>query len=91
MLINSHEDSDFPDSAAQKTKGESIVRALGFYTQSENPILGFATLRAHHVFAGNSCALLIQVCCTVGNAYHTLGRERDPCVYNSEPHQAGRK
>jgi hypothetical protein len=29
--------------------------------------------------------------CTVGNAYDTLGLERDPCVYNSEPHQTGRK
>jgi hypothetical protein len=46
MLINPHEDSVFPDSAAQTTKGESIVRALGIFTQSENPILGFATLRA---------------------------------------------
>jgi hypothetical protein len=25
--------------------------------------------------------------CNVCNAYDTLGRERDPCVYNSEPHQ----
>jgi len=24
-------------------------------------------------------------------AYDTLGRERDPCVYNSEPHETGRK
>jgi hypothetical protein len=49
MFINPHEDSDFPDSAAQTTKGESIVRSHGFYTQSENPILGFATLRAQCV------------------------------------------
>ena len=37
------------------------------------------------------CAFLLQVCCGLGNAYDTLGRKRDPCVYNSEPHQTGRK
>jgi hypothetical protein len=41
----------------------------------------------NHVLAYDSCAFLLQVCCTVGNACDTLGRERDPCVYNSEPHQ----
>jgi len=45
----------------------------------------------NHVLADDSCAFLLQVCCTVGNAYDTLERERDPCVYNSEPHQTGRK
>jgi len=45
----------------------------------------------NHVLADDSCAFLLQVCCTVGNAYDTLGRERDPCVYSSEPHQTGRK
>jgi hypothetical protein len=45
----------------------------------------------NHVLADGSCAFLLQVCCTVGNAYDTLGRERDPCVYNSELHQVGRK
>ena len=35
----------------------------------------------NHVLADDSCAFLLQVCCTVGNAYDTLGRERDPCVY----------
>jgi len=45
----------------------------------------------NHVLADDCCAFLLQVCCTVGNAYGTLGRERDPCVYNSEPHQTGRK
>ena len=45
----------------------------------------------NHVLADDSCAFLLQVCCTVGNAYHTLGRKRDPRVYNSEPHQTGRK
>jgi len=40
----------------------------------------------NHVLADDSYAFLLQVCCTVGNAYDTLGRERDPCVYNSEPH-----
>jgi len=44
----------------------------------------------NHVLADDSCAFLLQVCCTVGNAYDTLGSERDPCVYNSEPHQTGR-
>ena len=45
----------------------------------------------NHVLADDSCAFLLQVCCTVGNAYDTLGRERDPCVYNSEPHRKGSK
>jgi len=45
----------------------------------------------NHVLADDSCAFLLQVCCTVGNACDTLGRERDPCAYNSEPHQTGRK
>jgi hypothetical protein len=45
----------------------------------------------NHVLADNTCAFQIQVCCTFGNAYNMLGRERDPCVYNSEPPQAGRK
>jgi hypothetical protein len=40
-----------------------------------------------HVLAHDSCAFLLQVCCTVGNAYDTPGCERDPCVYNSETHQ----
>jgi hypothetical protein len=37
--------------------------------------------------ADDSCVFLLQVCCNVRNAYDTLGRERDPCVCNSEPHQ----
>jgi len=45
----------------------------------------------NHVLADDSCAFLPQVCCSLGNAYDTLGREGDPCVYNSEPHQTGRK
>jgi hypothetical protein len=45
----------------------------------------------NHVLADDSCAFLLQVCCSLGNAYDMLGRERDPCVYNSEPHQTGRK
>jgi hypothetical protein len=45
----------------------------------------------NHVLADNSCAFLLQVCCTLGKAYDTLGRERDPCVYNSEPRQTGRQ
>jgi hypothetical protein len=45
----------------------------------------------NYVFADDSCAFLLQVCCTLGNAYDTLGRKRDPCVYNSEPHQTGRQ
>jgi hypothetical protein len=45
----------------------------------------------NHVLADNSCAFLLQVCCILGNAYDTLGRERDPCVYISELHQTGRK
>jgi len=45
----------------------------------------------NYVIADDSCAFLLQVCCTVGNAYDTLGRERDPCVYNLEPHQTGRQ
>jgi hypothetical protein len=45
----------------------------------------------NHVLADDSCAFLLQVCCTLGSAYDTLGRERDPCVYNSEPHQTGRQ
>ena len=45
----------------------------------------------NHVLADDSCAFLLQVRCTLGNAYDTLGRERDPCVYNSEPHQTGRQ
>jgi hypothetical protein len=44
-----------------------------------------------HVLADDSCTFLLQVCCTLGNAYDTLGRERDPCVYNSEPHQTRRQ
>ena len=45
----------------------------------------------NHVLADDSCAFLLQVCCAVGNANDTLGRERNPCVYNWEPHQTGRK
>ena len=45
----------------------------------------------NHVLADDSCTFLLQVCCTVGNAYDTLRREWDPCVYNSEPRQTGRK
>jgi hypothetical protein len=45
----------------------------------------------NHVLVDDSCAFLHQVCCSLGNAYDTLGCERDPCVYNSEPHQTGRK
>jgi hypothetical protein len=45
----------------------------------------------NHVLADDGCAFLLQVCCTLGNAYDTLGRERDPFVYNSEPHQTGRQ
>jgi hypothetical protein len=47
--------------------------------------------KENHILADDSCVFLLQVCCTVGNAYDMLGRERDPCVYNSEPHQTGRK
>jgi hypothetical protein len=42
----------------------------------------------NHVLADDSCAFLLQVCCTLGNAYDTLGRER---LYNSEPHQKRRQ
>jgi len=45
----------------------------------------------NHVLADDSCMFLLQVCCTLGNAYDTLGREQDPCVYNSEPYQTGRQ
>ena len=45
----------------------------------------------NHVLADDSCAFLLQVFRNLRNAYDTLGRERDPCVYNSEPHQAGTK
>jgi hypothetical protein len=45
----------------------------------------------NNVLTSNSCAFLLQVCCTVGNVYDTLGREHDTCVYNSELHQTGRK
>ena len=45
----------------------------------------------NHVLADDSCAFLLQACCAVGNAYDMLGRERDPCGYNSEPQQTGRK
>jgi hypothetical protein len=45
----------------------------------------------NHVLPDDSCAFLLQACCTLGNAYGTLGREQDPCVYNSEPHQTGRQ
>jgi hypothetical protein len=45
----------------------------------------------NHVLADDSCAFLLQVCCTVSNACDTLGRERDSRVYNSEPHYTGRK
>jgi hypothetical protein len=45
----------------------------------------------NHVLADESCVFLLQMRCTVGNAYDTLGHERDQFVYNSEPHQTGRK
>jgi hypothetical protein len=45
----------------------------------------------NHVLADDSSAFLLQVCCTLGNAYDTLRRERESCVYNSEPHQTGRQ
>jgi hypothetical protein len=45
----------------------------------------------NHVFADDSSAFLIQMRCTFGNAYDTLGHEQEPCVYSSEPHQTGRK
>jgi hypothetical protein len=45
----------------------------------------------NHVFADDSCAFLLQVCCTLGNSYDMLGCEWDPCVYNSESHQTGRR
>jgi len=34
----------------------------------------------NHILADDSCAFLLQVCCSLGNAYDTLGRERDPCA-----------
>jgi hypothetical protein len=43
----------------------------------------------NHVLSDDSCAFLLQVCSTVGNASGTLWRERDPYVYNLEPHQTG--
>jgi hypothetical protein len=33
----------------------------------------------NHVLADESCEFLLQVCCSLGNVYDTLGRERDPC------------
>jgi hypothetical protein len=44
----------------------------------------------NHVLADGTYAFQIQVCCKLGNAYDTLGRERDPCVHNSELRLAGR-
>jgi hypothetical protein len=45
----------------------------------------------NHFLAYDSCTFLVQECCTVGNGYDTLWRERDSCVYNSEPHPTRRK
>ena len=68
-------------------------RATGPSTTAIYPSsqLLYLWLTGNHVLADDSCAFLLQVCYTVGNAYRTLGRERDPRVYNSEPHQTGRK
>jgi hypothetical protein len=68
-------------------------QATGPYATALYPSfqLLFLLPTGNHVLADDSCAFLLQVCCTVGSGCDTLGRERDPCVYNSEPHQTGRK
>jgi hypothetical protein len=48
-------------------------------------------IKMNHVLADDSCAFLLQGCCVLGNANDTLGREQNPCVYNSEPYQVGRQ
>jgi hypothetical protein len=71
----------------------TLYQAAGSSTTALYPSfqLLFLWPTGNYVLADNTCMFLIQVCCTLGNAYDTLGRERDPCVYNSEPHQTGRK
>jgi len=68
-------------------------RATGPSTTALYPSfqLPFLWSTGNHVLAEDSCTFLLQVCSTVGNVYGTLGCERDPCVYNSEPHQKGRQ
>jgi hypothetical protein len=48
-------------------------------------LLLFLRPTGNHVLADDTCAFQNQVCCTLGNAYDTLGR-----VYNSELHLEGR-
>jgi hypothetical protein len=68
-------------------------RAAGPSTTALHPLfqLLFLWPTENHVLADDSCAFLLQVCCTLSNAYDTLGREQDPCIYNSEPQQLGRQ
>jgi hypothetical protein len=63
-------------------------RATGPYATALYPSfqLLFLWPTGNHVLVDDSCAFLLQVCCTVGNAYDTPRREWDPCVNNSEPH-----
>jgi hypothetical protein len=57
-------------------------RATGPSTTALHPSfqLLFLWPTENHALADDSCAFLFQVCYTLGNAYDTLGRERDPCV-----------
>jgi uncharacterized membrane protein len=66
-------------------------RTTGAIRQSVISLILFLWPTVNYVLADDSSAFLLQVCCTVGDAYGTLGCERDPCVYNSETHQKGRK
>ena len=60
----------------------TFKRATGPYATALYPsfYLLFLWPTGNHVLADDSCAFLFQECCTVGNGYDTLGRERDPCV-----------
>jgi hypothetical protein len=68
-------------------------RAAGPSTTALHPSVQLLFLwpTENHVLADDSCAFLLQVCYTLGSAYDTLLRERDPRVYNSELHHTGRQ
>jgi hypothetical protein len=83
----------YPGGCSRHVTDITVNRATGSYATALYPTfyLLFLWPTENHVLADDSCAFLFQGCCTVGNGYDTLGRERDLCVYNSEPHQTGRK
>ena len=81
------------DGCSRHVTDITFIRATGPSATALYPLFQLLYLwpTGNHVLADDSCPFLLQVCCTVGNAYDTLGRERDPRVYNSEPHHTGRK